>query len=118
MRQLLEAIGVHLVLSGDARRNRDDYLDLVTSLPFQGDVNTGFGILAKTYLDAALFHLGEPITTENASTEAAISAKTEALNFIDSSFSSVRSPRLEIERGFRFWDTVCPLSYYRGIADR
>jgi hypothetical protein len=47
MRQLLEAIGVHLVLSGDARRNRDDYLDLVTSLPFQGDVNTGFGSLAN-----------------------------------------------------------------------
>lgn len=106
MRQLLEAIGVHMVLSGDARRNRDDYLDLITSLPFQSDVNTGFGILAKTYLDAALFHLGEPITAENANSEAAMAAKKEALNFIDNSFSSVRTPRQEIERGFRFWDTV------------
>lgn len=102
----MEAIGVHMVLSGDARRNRDDYLDINTSLPFQSDVNTGFGILAKTYLDAAAFHLGEPITAENASSEAAIQAKNDALTFIDASFSSVRSPRQEIERGFRFWDTV------------
>lgn len=106
MRQLLEAIGVHMVLSGDAKRNRDDYLEITTSLPFQVEVNTGFGILAKTYLDAATFHLGEPITAENAQTEAAIQAKNDALNFIESSFSSVRSPRQEIERGFRFWDTV------------
>ena len=109
MRQLLEAIGDHMVLSGDARRNRDDYLDVVTSLPFQSDVNTGFGILAKTYLDAATFHLGEPITEENAKTDEAVQAKNNALDFIESSFSSVKSPRQEIERGFRFWDTVSAL---------
>jgi hypothetical protein len=36
-----------MLLRGDAKRNRDDLLDIALSLPFQGEVNTGFGILAK-----------------------------------------------------------------------
>ena len=30
----------------------DDLLDVNLSLPFQSEVNTGFGVLAKVYLDA------------------------------------------------------------------
>ena len=31
LRHLLEAITIHILLSGDARRNRDDYTDLMLS---------------------------------------------------------------------------------------
>jgi hypothetical protein len=106
MRQVLEAIGVHIVLSGDAKRVRDDYLDILVSLPFQAETNTGFGILIKTYLDAATFHNGDDITLENAKSESVANAKREALSFIEQSFSSVKTPLQEVERGFRFWDTV------------
>lgn len=104
MRQLLEAIGVHLVLSGNAKRMRDDYLDILVSLPFQAEANTGFGILIKTYLDAATFHFNEQITSDNA--HKAGPAKKEALNFIEQSFSNVKTPLQELDRGFRFWDTI------------
>jgi hypothetical protein len=76
-------------------------------LPFQTDVNTGFGILAKTYMDAATFHLGEPITQTNSNTDEARQAKRDALAFVEESFSSVKLPVQEVERGFRFWDSVC-----------
>lgn len=32
LRQLLEALNVHILLSGDARRMRDDYLDMCISM--------------------------------------------------------------------------------------
>lgn len=75
-------------------------------LPFQTDVNTGFGILAKTYLDAATFHYGDTINESNASTEAVQQAKRSALEFVDGAFTGVKTPTLEVERGFRFWDAV------------
>ncbi|WWD21724.1 hypothetical protein CI109_106211 [Kwoniella shandongensis] len=106
LRHLYEAVSVHILLSGDAKRNRDDYSDIMLSLPFQIDVNTGFGILAKTYLDAATFHHGDSITEENCDTGEAKQAKRDALSFVEQSFSSVKSPIQEVERGFRFWDSV------------
>ena len=78
----------------------------LSGLPFQSDVNTGFGILAKTYLDAATFHMDEMITEANVHNHNAKIAKREALAFVESSFSSVKGPIQEVERGFRFWDTV------------
>ncbi|KAK8847637.1 hypothetical protein IAR55_005496 [Kwoniella newhampshirensis] len=106
LRHLYEAVSVHILLSGDAKRNRDDYSDIMLSLPFQIDVNTGFGILAKTYLDAATFHHGDSITEENCTTSEAKQAKRDAMSFVEQSFSSVKSPIQEVERGFRFWDSV------------
>ena len=106
LRQLLEAINVHILLSGNARRMRDDYLDMCISLPFQTDVNTGFGILAKTYLDAATLHFGDTITEANANTEAVQQAKRSSLDFVDQAFTGVKAPTHEVERGFRFWDAV------------
>lgn len=85
---------------------RDDYLDMCISLPFQIDVNTGFGILAKTYLDAATFHYGDTITAENAPTDEVKQAKKAALEFVDQAFTGVKAPTHEVERGFRFWDAV------------
>ena len=105
---LLEAISVHILLSGDARRNRDDLLDLCLSLPFQSEPNTGFGILAKTYLDAATIYFGDTITEESVQADAGkvAEAKGQALKFIEQSFESVKGPVEEVKRGFRFWDAV------------
>ncbi|WVR04833.1 hypothetical protein IAU60_001845 [Kwoniella sp. DSM 27419] len=101
-----EAVTVHILLSGSARRNREDYNDITLSLPFQTEVNTGFGILAKTYLDATTYHHDETITEETAATDKAKQAKRDALSFVEQSFSSIKSPIQEIERGFRFWDSI------------
>jgi hypothetical protein len=77
-----------------------------SGLPFQHEVNTGFGILAKTYLDAAVYHNNDSITEANMSTLQVVAAKQEAMLFVEQTFSSIRNPIQEIERGFRFWDTV------------
>jgi hypothetical protein len=81
-------------------------------LPFQFEPNTGFGILAKTYLDAATFHFGDSIKLENMESETVKEAKESALKFVDANFTSVKFPRVEIERGFRFWDAVSRVSQH------
>ncbi|WVQ75844.1 hypothetical protein IAR50_005477 [Cryptococcus sp. DSM 104548] len=107
LRQLFEAVSCHLLLSGDGRRNRDDFNDIMISLPFQTDVNTGFGILAKSYLDATAYHNeGEFVTEATMGSEQCKNAKREAIAFVEANFSSVRNPVQELDRGFRFWDTV------------
>jgi hypothetical protein len=78
-------------------------------LPFQTDVNTGFGILAKTYLDATSYHFDGTIPEGQADTPEAVSAKKEALAFLEQSFLGIKNPIQEIERGFRFWDAVSRL---------
>ncbi|WVW78180.1 hypothetical protein I302_100131 [Kwoniella bestiolae CBS 10118] len=106
LRHLCEAVSAHILLSGSARRNREDYQDFMLSLPFQSEVNTGFGILTKTYLDATTYHYEDTITEADAKTDRAIQAKKDALSFIEQSFSSVKLPLQEVERGFRFWDSI------------
>ncbi|OCF33804.1 COP9 signalosome complex subunit 5 [Kwoniella heveanensis BCC8398] len=106
LRHLSEAVNAHIMLSGHARRNRDDYNDVMISLPFQSETNTGFGILAKTYLDATIYHHDEIITEATASTDKAKQAKKDALDFVEQSFSSIKLPIQEVERGFRFWDSI------------
>jgi len=69
-------------------------------------VNTGFGILAKTYLDAATFHFGDTITEANVGSDTVQQAKKDALSFVEQNFTSVKMPMQEVERGFRFWDSV------------
>ncbi|KAK4683589.1 hypothetical protein P7C73_g6649, partial [Tremellales sp. Uapishka_1] len=114
LRYLFEAISVHMLLTGDARRMRDDYIDIALSLPFQGEVNTGFGILAKTYLDAATFHFGDSINEDNQSMETVKQAKKDAMVFVEQSFTSVKGPIQEVERGFRFWDAVSRVNLAMG----
>lgn len=78
-------------------------------LPFQTETNTGFGILFKTYLDVTLYSYESetPLSSpEAAESKEAKEAKTQALDFVEQSFESVKMPRLEVERGFRFWDAV------------
>ncbi|WVF69546.1 hypothetical protein IAT40_004324 [Kwoniella sp. CBS 6097] len=106
LRHLSEAVNAHIMLSGQARRNREDYNDVMISLPFQSETNTGFGILAKTYLDATIYHHDEIITDATAGTDKAKQAKKDALGFVEQSFSSIKLPIQEVERGFRFWDSI------------
>jgi len=49
------------------------------------------------------------ITSDTANSPEAKSAKEDAMEFVEQNFPSVKLPRQEIERGFRFWDAVCLL---------
>ena len=94
-----------MLLRADARRARDDLLDIALSLPFQTEVNTGFGVLAKVYLDA-LTHLNNRTRVRDPNAEGVREIKSIALEICEETFPGVKSPRQEVERGFRFWDVV------------
>lgn len=93
-----------MVLQRHARRAREDILDITHSLPFQTDMNTGFGILAKVYLDALVLMHGERVM--NAGDEGVAEAKEGALEICEGTFEGIKNLRGEVERGFRFWDAV------------
>lgn len=105
LRTLLEVTTLNMLLRNDARRPRDDLLDISLSLPFQTEVNTGFGVLAKVYLDA-LTHLNNRERVRDPNAEGVKEAKALALEICEETFPGVKSPKLEVERGFRFWDIV------------
>lgn len=84
-------------------------------LPFQLEVNTGFGILAKTYIDATIAFFGSSISAEAANSPEAASAKEQALAIVEETFVNVKNPKAEVERGFRFWDSVSRLASPREI---
>jgi len=106
LRTLLEVTALNMLLRGDGKRGRDDLLDVALSLPFQGEVNTGFGVLAKVYLDA-LTHLngGVRVRKEDVDREGVVGMKEMALEVVEETFGGgVKGPKMEVERGFRFWD--------------
>ena len=105
LRTLLEVTSVNTLLRGDAKRHRDDLLDIALSLPFQTDVNTGFGILAKVYLDA-LTHINNRQRVRDPNAEGVKEAKQLALDICEETFPGIKYPKAEVERGFRFWDCV------------
>lgn len=105
LRTLLEVTTLNMLLRHDARRARDDLLDIAISLPFQNEVNTGFGVLAKVYLDA-LTHLNNQTRVQDPNAEGVREYKQMALDICEDTFLGVKSPKLEVERGFRFWDVV------------
>lgn len=94
-----------MLLRGDVRRSRDDLLDITLSLPFQTEVNTGFGILAKVYLDA-LTHINGGQRVRDPNGPGIKEAKGMALEICEDTFTGIKYPRAEVERGFRFWDVV------------
>ena len=104
LRTLVELTALNMLLQRHARRAREDLLDIALSLPFQADVNTGFGILGKVYLDALVMMHGERIL--DASDEGVAEAKEGALEICEETFGGIKNPRGEVERGFRFWDAV------------
>lgn len=105
LRTLLEVTSLNMLLRHDARRARDDLLDIALSLPFQTDVNTGFGVLAKVYLDA-LTHINGGARVRDAAAPGVAMKKEMALDLCEETFPGVKAPRAEVERGFRFWDIV------------
>lgn len=106
LRHLFEAISIHMILRGDARKVRDDYVDIALSLPFQSDVNTGFGILAKTYIDATIAFFGGTVTEADLENPKVKESKEQAIGVVEETFVIVKNAKAEIERGFRFWDAV------------
>jgi hypothetical protein len=116
LRTLLEVTTLNMLLRSDARRARDDLLDITLSLPFQTEVNTGFGVLAKVYLDA-LTHINNRTRVRDPNAEGVKEAKALALEICEETFPGVKLPKLEVERGFRFWDVVSNFSYLdRGLS--
>ena len=107
LRTLLEVTSLNMLLRHDARQNREDLLDINLSLPFQSEVNTGFGVLAKVYLDA-LTHINNRQRVRDPNAEGVKEAKAMALEICEETFPGVKNPKQEVERGFRFWDVVSP----------
>ncbi|PPQ69602.1 hypothetical protein CVT26_001590 [Gymnopilus dilepis] len=105
LRTLLEVTSLNMLLRNDARRARDDLLDIALSLPFQTEVNTGFGVLAKVYLDA-LTHINNGTRVRDANAPGVSVAKEMALDLCEETFPGVKNPKAEVERGFRFWDVA------------
>lgn len=105
LRTLLEVTTLNMLLRSDARRAREDLLDITISLPFQSEVNTGFGVLAKVYLDA-LTHLNNQTRVLDPNADGVKESKAMALEICEDTFPGVKSPKQEVERGFRFWDIV------------
>lgn len=103
LRTLLEVTSLNMLLRGDIKRAREDLLDIALSLPFQTDVNTGFGILAKVYLDA-LTHINGLQCVRDANAEGVREKKQMALDICEETFPGIKYPKAEVERGFRFWD--------------
>jgi hypothetical protein len=110
LRTLLEVTSLNMLLRNDARRARDDLLDIALSLPFQTEVNTGFGVLAKVYLDA-LTHINNGTRVRDPNAPGVKVAKEMALDLCEETFPGVKYPKAEVERGFRFWDVVRLVSF-------
>lgn len=115
MRGLLEAIAVNLLLRSDARRSREDYLDIALSLPFQSDTNTGMGILFKAYGDAfsgiagghdVVIRAGQGTNASEEDKAKVASAREETLRVLDEFFPNVKNVPAELQRGLRFWQVV------------
>ncbi|KAF8889292.1 XPG I-region protein [Infundibulicybe gibba] len=105
LRTLLEVTALNMLLRSDARQARDDLLDIALSLPFQTEVNTGFGVLAKVYLDA-LTHINGGQRVRDKDGEGVREKKALALEICEETFGGVKAPKAEVERGFRFWDVA------------
>lgn len=111
LRHLLENISMQMLLRGDARRAREDYLDIALSLPFQQCTNTAFGIFFKVYLDAlSTFAEGrvtpDPSLDANEENDRISNAKKQAMELLEDIFPNVINHELEVARGFRFWKAV------------
>lgn len=125
MRTLLEAIALNLLLRGDARRSREDYLDIALSLPFQTDTNTGMGILFKAYGDALCHVAGgvNVLTRAGFGTqgspeekELVVEAKATTIQLLQEAFPNIKSVPGELERGFRFWRIVSLLAFFLSFS--
>ncbi|CAG8439730.1 12089_t:CDS:10 [Ambispora leptoticha] len=100
LRNLCEMLTLSTFLNRDCLNERNDYLDIALSLPFVHDVNTGLGIIAKTYL--------ENIITSSAENGNKISEFriNETLKKLDELFTACVDVKSNLNDGFSFWDEV------------
>ncbi|KAK4701073.1 hypothetical protein P7C70_g5164, partial [Phenoliferia sp. Uapishka_3] len=116
MRTLLEATALNVLLRSDARRSREDYLDIALSLPFQTDTNTGMGILFKAFGDTVCHMAGGVDVVMRAGSgttgahpeeiEAVQAAKEQTLELLNDAFPNVKNVSSELQRGLRFWQLL------------
>ncbi|KAE8210682.1 hypothetical protein CF327_g5472 [Tilletia walkeri] len=107
MRHLVEMVACTLLLRGDARRARDDFLDIALSLPFGTDANTALGIMVKCYLEGLLtMHEGKAVGKEEMADEGVVGEKEAIVEMLGETFENVKDVKAELRRGFRFWDVL------------
>ena len=106
LRSLVEMVMVSLLLHTESRQQRDDYVDLSFSLPFQSDTNTGMGILIKCYMDALYTLHNGPITADEAHAPDVVEAKKTVVDMLIETFENVRDVTLELRRARRFWTAL------------
>ncbi|UZJ52758.1 hypothetical protein CBS101457_002078 [Exobasidium rhododendri] len=109
LRMLIEVIASNLLLkgaSGNVKRNRDDYLDISLSLPFQNQVSTGLGIVIKCYLEALLTFNNGVVEAGKEMDEDVVEAREAVIEMLEGTFANVKDIRAELSRGFRFWNSV------------
>lgn len=99
LRTLIESTVVQLLLRGDAKRDRTDWLDIAGMLPFSFESNTVMGVIFKAYCDAV-----DSMMTEG---QDAAEIKDSVVSALQDAFgSSIRDVKGEVQRAFRFWDAV------------
>ncbi|GAA95645.1 uncharacterized protein L969DRAFT_71183 [Mixia osmundae IAM 14324] len=118
LRTMIECTVVHLLLHGDGKRVRDDFLEISLSLPFQCDTSTGTGIMLKGYVDAvtkiaslqgvdtASFRVpktGSKGDLTYDESDAGKSIKDQVKSMLVANFTTVKNVTAELDRAFRFW---------------
>lgn len=108
LRVLMEVIASNLLLKGPGyvKRNRDDYLDISLSLPFQSLTSTGLGIVVKCYLEALLTFNNGVVEPGREKDEEVVEAREAVLAMLEGTFANVKDLRAELARGLRFWNAV------------
>ena len=106
LRSLVEMVMVSLLLHTESRQQRDDYVDLSFSLPFQSDTNTGMGILIKCYMDALYTLHNGPVSADEAHAPDVVEAKKTVVDMLIETFENVRDVTLELRRARRFWTAL------------
>nr|CAG8450832.1 4779_t:CDS:10 [Entrophospora candida]CAG8586087.1 6687_t:CDS:10 [Entrophospora candida] len=101
LRNLCEMLTLSMFLNGDCLKERNDYLDIALSLPFLFDVNTGLGIVAKTYLENIISSSKENEDKSESSSKIASSIKK-----LEETFTSCVDVKSDLLNGFSFWDQI------------
>ncbi|KAF7720277.1 XPG/Rad2 endonuclease family protein [Penicillium ucsense] len=96
LRNLIESVLVSLLLSGDADRDRKDWVELGVKLPFIDDNDCGLGIAVRTYLDDL------PLQANPTSPEARQDVKSKGKEWFQHSESFTGN----LDLAFRLWDAV------------
>ncbi|KAJ5098491.1 hypothetical protein N7532_005492 [Penicillium argentinense] len=96
LRNLIEVVLAGLLLSGDADRERKDWTELGTKLPFIDDNDCGLGIAVRTYLDDL------PLQTNPTSPEARAEVKAKGKEW----FQHSESFNGNLDLAFKLWDAI------------